>query len=106
MTIVKNESKVEIEDFGRTTKTPCLILNRIEGVKYKSLDYAKVNSDVIQAETHIKVCPSFPNRRASVVLESMHFFNQKVERIVVEFYEFLPTGGWKFKKQYTERVLE
>lgn len=106
MTISEIEAKGDKKPLSRTTKTPCLILNRIEGVKYKSLDYAKVNADVVQAETHIKVCPSFPNRRAIFVMETTHLFNKKVDRFVVEFYEFLPAGGWKFKKQYLERVFE
>ena len=106
MTISENEAKGSTEVLSQKIKTPCLILNRTEGMKYKSLDYAKVNSDVVMADTHIKVCPSFPNRRAVFVLEIIYIFNRQIERFVVEFYEFLPTGGWKFKKQYTERVLE
>ena len=100
MTAVLKGTKEEQEPTKKPTKTPCLGFNKAKNTTLKVLEHALVNATLNESDILLEVCATFPSRRAIFVLEIVSKSAGVITAKHVEFYEFTPESGWRFKKHY------
>ena len=83
----------------------CLELNKDENTSINILHYALVNSTLVETDSNMTICATFPSRRAIVVVENVGKTGGIVRYRNIEFYEFTPEQGWKFKKLYRTSLV-
>ena len=105
MVIAESEIKVVPIAKGKVSNKPCLILNKDDNTTLNVLHYALVNTTIQESDKEIQVCATFPSRRAIFVTEQVGKMAGIIVYRNIEFYEFTPGQGWKFKKLYHTELI-
>ncbi|KKN03711.1 hypothetical protein LCGC14_1105040 [marine sediment metagenome] len=105
MAIAEPEIKVIPITKGKVSPKPCLELDKDDNTGINILHYALVNATMSEYDKGITICATFPSRRAIVVVENVGKTAGIVRYRNIEFYEFTPEQGWKFKKLYRTSLL-
>ena len=100
MTTVLKGTKEETEPLKNKTKSPCLGFNKAKNTTLRVLEFSLVNATVIDSDILLEVCATFPSRRAVFLIEILTKSVGVIRVKNIEFYEFTPESGWKFKKHY------
>ncbi len=101
----KEVSKEAVVPIMSRSPKPCLSLAKDKNTHLNVLHYAVVNSTIEESDEHMSTCATFPSRRAIFVVEEVGKTAGIVRYRNIEFYEFTPEQGWKFKKLYRTSLV-
>ncbi len=105
MTVTKVQNLGELFPKPKSSPKPCLSLAKTDSMHLHVLHYALVNSTIEESDEHMSICATFPSRRAIFVVEEVGKIAGIVRYRNIEFYEFTPEQGWKFKKLYRTSLV-
>ena len=105
MSTTKTQNLGELFPKPKVSNKPCLILNKDDNTTLNVLHYALVNTTIQESDIEMQVCATFPSRRAIFVVEQVGKSAGIIRYRNIEFYEFTPEQGWKFKKLYRTSLL-
>ncbi len=105
MSVTKAQNLGELFVKPKSSPKPCLSLAKDKNTHLNVLHYAIVNSTIEESDEHMSICATFPSRRAIFVVEEAGKAAGIVRYRNIEFYEFTPEQGWKFKKLYRTSLV-